>query len=62
MSTNFELGVQMCHALGLDPGHVQSIVIRWTAHDLPRARVTLVDLDDKEIVRTVARYRLEPLS
>ena len=36
--------------------------LRWTAGDVPRVRVTLVDLDGQDVVRTIARYRLEPLT
>ncbi len=56
-----DAGRELCEALGLDANRVQSIVIRWTATDVPRARVTLVDLDGRDVVRTIGRYRLEPL-
>lgn len=55
-------GRELCEALGLDPTVVQSIVIRWTASDLPRARVTMVDFDGDRVVRTVGRCRLEPIT
>lgn len=57
-----DTGRELCEALGLDPNRVTSIVLRWTVNDVPRVRVTLVDLDGHEVVRTVARYRLEPIS
>lgn len=55
-------GRELCEALGLDANRVESIVIRWTASDLPRARVTLVDVDGSDVIRTIGRYRLEPIS
>ena len=55
-------GRELCEALGLDANRVTSIVLRWTASDVPRVRVTLVDLDGTDIVRTIGRYRLEPIS
>ena len=57
-----ETGMGLCEALGLDPNRVTSIVLRWTASDVPRVRVTMVDLDGTDIVRTIGRYRLEPIS
>lgn len=54
-----DAGRELCEALGLDPNRVQSIVIRWTASDLPRARVTLIDVDGQDVIRTIGRYRLE---
>ncbi len=57
-----DAGRELCEALGIDPNRVQSIVIRWTASDLPRARVTLVDVDGADVIRTIGRYRLEPIS
>jgi len=63
MSPNpLDSGRELCEALGLDPNRVQSIVIRWTATDSPRARVTLVDFDGAEVVRTIGRYRLTPIT
>lgn len=55
-------GRELCEALGLDPNRVQSIVIRWTGCDPPRVRVTLVDVDGSDVIRTIGRYRLEPIS
>jgi hypothetical protein len=57
-----ESGQALCEALGLDPNRVQTIVLRWHVGDFPRARVTLIDFDGAEVVRTVARYRLEPIA
>lgn len=56
-----ESGRELCEALGLDPNRVTTIVLRWHVGDFPRARVTLVDVDGADVIRTIGRYRLEPL-
>lgn len=55
-------GRELCEALGLDPNRVQSIVLRWHVGAVPRARVTLVEVDGADVIRTIGRYRLEPVS
>lgn len=60
--TPLDSGRELCEALGLDPNVVQTIVVRWTASDVPRARVSMVAMDDDgEVVRTLGRYRLVPI-